>query len=744
MRKIACRGMILLLLSIGVLTELSAEVTLPNHFSSRMVLQREQPIRLWGKAAPGETVTVEFHDSQATVTAGADGKWSLELPAMAAAPGADLKINNITLNDVAVGEVWLCGGQSNMQWTVANTNHAPAEIAAAANPNLRLLLVPHKMAAVEESDQAAQWQYCTPETIPPFSAVGYFFGRELAKTLNVPVGLIASNWGGTSSLVWTNQAGFDSVPAMSKFGALMRERTPGSPENQARLAAIRKTYSDWQAEFEAAVARKELPPAPPEYPADILPLDTSMHPRTVGVLYNAMVAPLAPLAVRGMIWYQGENDRRAGNLYEKYMEALVNSWRQAFRNPDMPIYFVQLAPYNYKENPDFLPVCQEAQALFADHDRNAHMAVINDIGTLDDIHPRNKQDVGRRLADLALEYTYGKSTGSDSPVISGAECRNDKVVISFKNAEKLATRDGKAPNWFELAGTDGKFYPAAAEISGNQVILTPDAKTGRPTQLLFAWSMLAEPNLVNERQLPVGPARRILAAGNTEAYGKFIPEVGRYQLAAEADLLDGMSDDRSRMNYRQNYSRSLGGIPVRIGYLMLLEKSSGQIDYVWCSFTAPQRPLADFLVPDKASGAIVRDLVSELEVASNVAGVKTGKFPLGNLEFWPNNYSQPNQLRIAGASDATFDFGDYCQPGSSAPGYGSMQLHNTGEKATVFAFNGFRNKAGSDIGIGNNPDSAGNPDWTHSRNAAQYQSARLLIFVAMEMATAATAVPAAD
>jgi len=452
-----------------------ADVALPKVIASHMVLQQQMPIPIWGTADPGEEVTVSLGDNTATAKAGDDGKWSVKLKPMTASHDPrDLVVkgkNEIRLTDVLIGEVWVASGQSNMEWSVAASNNPQEEIAAANHPKIRLFHVRKTPSVVPAKEVVLdlEWSVCSPATIPRFSAVAYYFGREIQKELNVPVGLINTSWGGTAIEPWTPTVGFESVES---------------------LKALADQVKNQQANPEG------VKPSP----------GGAMH------LYNGMVHPLVPFAIRGALWYQGESNRGQGVNYESRMHALINGWRTVWGQGDFPFLFVQLAPYRYVKPPmsdpnHLLPQVWEAQTKTLAL-KNTGMAVTTDITNLDDIHPRNKQDVGKRLALWALAKTYGKSNLVYSgPLYKGMTVEGDKIRITFDHVGGgLKSRDGKPLNWFSIAGVDGEFVEATAVIDGATVVVSSDAIKS-PAAVRFGWSETAEPNLMNAEGLPAGPFR---------------------------------------------------------------------------------------------------------------------------------------------------------------------------------------------------------------------------------------------
>jgi len=506
------------LLWLGLPLALSAEVRLPAVIGDHMVLQQDKPVSIWGWAGKNEQVTVRLAGQERKARASADGKWlALFDPLKAGGAALDMTVRgengpDIVVKDILVGEVWVCSGQSNMEWPLSAVASPIPEILRADHPNLRLFLVPKRTSDRPKDDVDAKWMVCTPESVRPFSAVAYYFGLELHKKLGVPVGLIESAWGGTLIEPWTPPAGFAAVPDAKP----LLDNQVAKYEDYRK--ALEKDLPHWEAWLhdvqKALKAKSEIPvqPANGEFPKD--PYETPQAPTT---LYNGMLHALTPFAIRGAIWYQGESNRNDGLLYEKKMEALIKGWREVWKLGDFPFYYVQLAPFNYgyeqdmegSDVPDFLrlPVIWEAQ-VNALRIPNTGMAVVSDITDLDDIHPRNKKDVGARLALWARAKTYGeKGLVYSGPLYKSMTVEGDKARIAFDHVGGgLMPNDGQPLRWFEIAGADHIFFKAQAEISGDTIVVwcrdVPSPKAVR-----FAWHQLAVPNLANKEGLPASPFR---------------------------------------------------------------------------------------------------------------------------------------------------------------------------------------------------------------------------------------------
>ncbi len=447
---------------------ISAQVRLPSILGDHMVLQRERPVTLWGWDDAGAGVTVTLGQTIAKATTDQDGRWAVQLPAMAAGGPHTITIegtSTVTLKDVLVGEVWLCSGQSNMEWTVLRSANPEEEIAAADHPMIRHIKVGRApMATPQDDAPAGGWQVCSPETAGNFTAVGYYFARYLNGELDVPIGLIGSNWGGTRIEPWTPPVGFQSVPALQEIA-----------DDLENLPA---TKADGQVNRQSPLA-----------------------------LYNGMIHPLVPFVIRGAIWYQGESNNGEGMLYHEKKKALIHGWRSVWDDPDMPFYYVQLAPFRYKVDPERLPGIWEAQLKTLDVPHTG-MAVTVDIGDVTDIHPLNKQDVGKRLALWALAKTYGQSgLVYSGPLYRSIEIEGDRAVISFDHVGGgLVSRDGQPLSHFQVAGEDGRFVEAQAEIVGPTVVVSAES-VPQPVAVRFGWHQEAEPNLSNREGLPASPFR---------------------------------------------------------------------------------------------------------------------------------------------------------------------------------------------------------------------------------------------
>jgi sialate O-acetylesterase len=672
---------------------LAAELSLPTVFSDHMVLQRERAVPVWGKADAGATVTVEFAGQKKTTTAGADGKWRVDLaPLAASSEPRELKVSsnlkseivNRKFADVLVGEVWLCSGQSNMQMPLKGfkipTDKAATDIPAANIPLLRLYKTPQVAAGVPKERIDAVWTTCTPATAAEFSAAAFYFGRKLQNDLKVPVGLLQSAWGGTRIEPWTPPCGFQSIGTLNAL-------------------------------YQQSIT---------------LTTATNVYAQTPAALYNGMLYAHIPFAIRGAIWYQGESNHSEGMLYVDKTRALLNGWRKLW-GYEFPFYFVQIAPYRYgSEDPSVLPVFWEAQAEIVKQISNTGMAVITDCTLLDDIHPTNKEAPGTRLALLAEANTYGMKGISTGPMFKSMDIQKGALKVTFDAAEGLTTRDGKAPDWFELTGKDGIFKPSDAKIEGGSVILS-SPEVPEPVAMRFAWNKLATPNLVNKAGLPTATFRAGKVPEPKVADPVKISEMDGYRIVYQINI--PANADYSTLPPKYEIDNSAKTAPfTKVAYMIELQKIGGEVQYAFASMDAFTDDVSKIGIPTAASGAKFMEQVKNLTVRSNVAGIiPCTDSDGGNIEFWPGNYSQPNAKNIPGANAQIFDFGD--NPNDKIPGYGSMQVHNWKEKQTVFAINHWGLAGTIDTGIGNSSSDKRSTDWTFVGNGGDYVLRRLTVLV---------------
>lgn len=472
---------------------LGADVRLPALLSDHALLQRDLPIHVWGWADPGETVSASFNGSSAATTAAADGKFSLYLKPQQAGGPHELTVqgeNKVTVRDVLVGDVWVGSGQSNMVWSVERSNNAEKEIAAADYPKIRIFQVAQETSFIEKEDVDGAWSAVTPDSIPGFSAVGYFFARHLHEKTDMPMGVIQSAWGGTPAEAWTSSETLMRDPALRQFLSDWQEVEAAYPRAMARHRAA---IGRWE-----TAGRKGARPREPRGPG---------HQHQPAGLFNGMIAPLIPFAIRGVIWYQGENNagRAQGYEYRHLFQTMIQDWRRRWGIGDFPFFWVQLANYGRVSESAQWAELREAQSMALSL-RETGQAVTIDIGESQDIHPKNKQDVGLRLALAARAVAYGEH----GLVYSGPVCRQmttegAKARLWFNHTGSgLVLKNGSAG--FEIAGPDGEFHPAQAEVEGF-TLLVSSPKVDRPAAVRYAWAADPEITLFNEEGLPASPFR---------------------------------------------------------------------------------------------------------------------------------------------------------------------------------------------------------------------------------------------
>jgi len=499
-------GLAALLLAMSGAIPAAADVRLPAIFSDNMVLQRDLPAPVWGWADAGEKVTVSIAGQTKTVMPDAGGRWMIRLDALKVGQPLTMTVtgkNTITYKNVLVGEVWLCSGQSNMQMSVQNSNNAQEEIAAANYPQIHLLSVPLRGTQEPQYDFKGQWVECSPATVPGFSAAAYFFGRELYKHLNVPIGLIHCSWGGSSCEAWVKRP---LLEADSQYKGLLEqwEYTCAHYDPVKAKEAHAKQMENWKKVAAAAKAAGKQPPKPPRAPTD--PRTGQHRPAN---LYNGMLLALIPYGLRGAIWYQGETNAGRAYQYRELFPLMIKNWRSDWGQGDFPFYFVQLANFMaVKDQPgdSAWAELREAQTMTLKLPHTGQ-AVIIDIGEAGDIHPKNKQDVGKRLALWALAKDYGKNVVYAGPTYKSMAAHGNQVEICFDHVGGGLVAQGGAPlRGFAVAGDDKKFVWADATIVGDKVVVS-SSSVAKPVAVRYAWADNPLCNLYNKEGLPAGPFR---------------------------------------------------------------------------------------------------------------------------------------------------------------------------------------------------------------------------------------------
>jgi len=488
-----------------------ADVKLPAVIGDNMVLQRHQRVPIWGTADPGERVTVTFAGQQVSAAADRDGHWLVRLNSLAAGGPREMTVagkNTVELQNILVGEVWACSGQSNMQWSVRASNNAEEEVAAADYPEMRLFTVPRVPSSKPTTDIEAQWVVCTPETVPNFTAVGYFFGREVHKTLNVPVGLINTSWGGTPAESWTTRPTLETDPEFRPIVDRWIQAEQSYPEQKEKHE---EALAKWKEEADKAKAEGKQPPRQPGPPL------FEVKQYEPGSLYNGMIFPLIPYAIKGAIWYQGESNAGRAYQYRELFPAMIRDWRREWGQGAFPFLFVQLANFMAREAEpadSAWAELREAQCMTLDL-VNAGQAVIIDIGEEKDIHPKNKQDVGRRLALNALAMAYGQEIVYSGPVYRSMAVESSKIRLAFDHVGGGLVAQGGKLQGFAIAGEDRKFVWAEATIDGDTVVVHSD-QVPRPVAVRYAWANNPQCNLYNQEELPASPFRTDAWPGVTE------------------------------------------------------------------------------------------------------------------------------------------------------------------------------------------------------------------------------------
>ena len=495
--------------SIALVPSVRADVKLPKILSNHMVLQSGKPAAIWGWADPMEKVSVEIGGKTASTIAGDDGKWALKIELPASTKPLELTVtgkNTLKVEDVLVGEVWICSGQSNMEWSLKQSSTADTDIPAANFPGIRHFRLTKNAINTPQGDVTGEWQVCTPETAGGFTGVGFFFGRELHKELGVAVGLVGTNWGGTPAEAWTSRSALLAEPSLKGMVENADANIASYDPEKAKLN-LEKAMADWKLKSEAAKAEGKPIPRQPQ-----LANSPAVSPGTPSNLYNGMIAPILQLSIRGAIWYQGESNVGRAFQYRTLFPTMIRNWRKDFAQGDFPFHFVQIAPYGYaRGNPaaDLTPCAElwDAQLFTLKTVPHTGMAVTTDIGNIQNIHPTNKVDVGHRLALWALAKDYGKKGVIYSgPIYKSFAVEGSKVRVHFEMGAGLKAHDGKALTHFTVAGEDQKFVSAEAAFDGESLLVS-SAEVPKPVAVRFAWREDAEPNFVNGAGLPASPFR---------------------------------------------------------------------------------------------------------------------------------------------------------------------------------------------------------------------------------------------
>ena len=527
----------------GVVGILQADVKMPSVFGNHMVLQQEAVLPVWGTADAGEKVTISVEGKQGSATAGADGKWMVKLdPLPTGTSPVTMTVtgkNTLKFDDVLVGEVWFCSGQSNMAFNLAGTDQAAADIAKAGDPQMRYFHVSGSPGLDPSSSFACgKWELSTPEVAGLYSGVAYFFGRELRGRLNRPVGLMISAWGGTAIESWTPLVAIEGDPFFKTDVDRHAQMVADYPKLLADYPAKQKEWHDAQVEWnknggaaydaalkawnDSAAAAKAAgqpepagKPTPPALPAPKQPPPPNAGTGSFGSLYNGVVAPVVPYAIKGVIRYQGESNAGNPGRYSKMFPALIKGWRTAWDEGDFPFLFVQLPKFAPGAHwPEMREVQSKALAL-----PDTAMASIIDLGNPNNIHPAHKSDVGKRLALAALHTAYGRDLVWSGPVYDSMKVEGNAIRLGFKQTGGgliIGTAPWTAPGvtplpdtslaGFAIAGSDKKWVAADAKIDGETVVVSSD-KVSEPVAVRYAWQNSPDCNLYNKEGLAAAPFR---------------------------------------------------------------------------------------------------------------------------------------------------------------------------------------------------------------------------------------------
>lgn len=449
---------------------IQAKVTLPSIYSDGMVLQRNHSIRIWGQADRNEKIQVLFAGQKGTAKTDINGYWEVSLKALEAGGPYELQVigrdNRINIKDILIGDVWLCSGQSNMQWVVNNVTNAEAEKKNANYPQIRALNIPRRMELSPKDTISATWLVCSPETVGRFSGVAYFFARKVYEETHVPIGIINSSWGGTIVETWTSMEASNTLP---------QKRLNRYNKDGKLLPPI-----EYFAQKNQNAGRNDYP----------------------SLVYNAMIHPLLPLAIKGVVWYQGENNVGNAEPYADWLSCMIGDWRKRW-NTELPFYIIQLPNFDSTNKKPLWAEIRDAQCKVLTVPET-HLIVTSDLGEAHDLHPHNKQDVGMRVALQALHHEYGRTDiVSESPMFDHMEINGNKIVITFKNIGsglEIRSRYGCLQG-FAIAGEDKKFYWAQGKLENNQIVVwSPEVPN--PVAIRYNWENNPDGNLYNKEGLP--------------------------------------------------------------------------------------------------------------------------------------------------------------------------------------------------------------------------------------------------
>ncbi len=736
-----CKTLFTGMLLVAAASAVKADIKLPAVFSDNMVFQREVKAPVWGWADAGEKVkiTASWGEDE-EVTAGTDGKWSTKIKTPKAGGPFTVKFegkNSFELKNVMSGDVWVGSGQSNMQWNVNNSVNGKEEVAAANYPNIRLFsvrLVPSKTPL--EDTAGSKWVVCEPSSVGNFSAAAYFFGRKLYKELNIPIGLINTSWGGTSVEAWTPaSAQADDAVAKSQIdGYEKRALTYTEEEAKKKLAEEKAKYDADKKKYDEAVAAlkpgEKKPNAPRAPRLEVHPHKNQNYPSN---LYNGMICPILPFAIKGAIWYQGEHNSGQPNLYKDKLVKMVKSWRAAWGQGDFPFYAVQLPNFMTAWTSPAEPTAnwalmREAFAQAAAELKNSGIAVTIEIGEADDIHPKNKQDVGDRLGRLALKETYDMDKVVTSPLFKSCKFKDGKAIVRFDNGGAPLAIKGDKLEGFALVDENMKTVKAEAVITDEDTVTVFSKEISKPVMVYYAWANNpVGVNLINKEGLPAGPFRFGSIPEKNFLTDLLPDEAKKYKLVYTLNpLAVQLKDGNTQIVYKEDNSSKISSFK-KIAYFLAVQDKDGKISYVFVSMDAFTDDVKKIGVPVKGTDAVFQQNVANVSVKTNSSAIKSGDFADGcNIEFWPCNYGPGNEANVPGASKDLYDFGDQKDLNKS-PGYGCMQIHNFKEQQSILCFNNFGAGSRADVGIGNWDGKS--RDWTFSGSASNYSRGELKILV---------------
>jgi sialate O-acetylesterase len=448
---------IFMIISLLFITGLQAEIRLPAIIGDHMVLQQKSEVKIWGWSNPDEQISISssWDTAQVKFRANSGGRWEVKIKTPVAGGPYDIRLkgrNEIIIRDVLIGEVWVLGGQSNMEWSGAqNLPQSLEEMPNANNNRIRLFYVSKKVSDYPQDDLHGQWVVCNPEAMRTFSAIGYFFGKKVFEATSYPMGLINSNWGGTPAETWTPSELVESDPVLKEAAA------------------------------------KQQP--------------NNYRPEKPGIAYNAMIYPLIQFSIAGALWYQGESNAGTHTSYQKLFTEMIGAWRKAWEK-EFPFYYVQIAPFSYGDNLNG-PMLREAQSKSQSYPKTGMVVISDLVDDVKDIHPKNKKDVAARLANMALAEVYGQPIKHyKSPSYKSMVVEKDKLRISFNNAETGLMSKGGDPTEFYIAGEDHVYVPATAKIQGSEVLVW-NKNVKNPVSVRFGFNSIAMPNLFSKEGLPV-------------------------------------------------------------------------------------------------------------------------------------------------------------------------------------------------------------------------------------------------